>query len=154
MFILEIKHSRPIRGRIWEGSRVQWNPLRSTEGAWNPLSQSFPGNLWNPLDVVVANLGGLQGPVEPSALHRGCLEPYGPECSWKLLDLEPSGRSSVEFGRVTGSRGTLCTRQRVPGTLWARVFLETSGLGTLWNPLDVAVSNLGGFQGPVEHSEL
>ena len=29
--------------------------------------------------------------MEPSELHRGGLEPSGPEGSWHPLDLEPSG---------------------------------------------------------------
>ena len=37
-----------MQGRILEGSRVQWYPLSSTQGAINPLGQRVPGTLWAP----------------------------------------------------------------------------------------------------------
>ena len=34
---------------------------------------------------------GYQGPMEPSELHKGCLEPPGHEDFWNPQDFEPTG---------------------------------------------------------------
>ena len=46
--------------RGFQGSRVPWNPLSSTEVAWNPLGPQgkIAENPWNPLDSPLRGGGG------------------------------------------------------------------------------------------------
>ena len=57
-----------IKWRIWEGSRVPWNPLSSPEGAWNPLGQRVLTS-WNHLDLKPSKLGTLWAPGEKGKMH-------------------------------------------------------------------------------------
>ena len=99
------------QGRIWEGSRVQWNPMSSKKRGLEP-SEFHRGSL------EPSSLGTFWNPLGPRRLN-----------SWFLFrSVPPPNKKSSWITKISGT----------PGTLWNP--LEPSGTPgtpeTLWNPLD------------------